>query len=31
MWVDDAHPYLRLFTGDTLAPDRRRRSPGCER
>ena len=30
LWVDDAHPYLEIFTGDTLAPDRRRRGLGCE-
>lgn len=30
LWVDHAHPYLEIFTGDTLAPDRRRRGLGCE-
>src|ERR1700694_1190949 len=26
VWVGTGHPYLMVFTGDTLAPDRRRRS-----
>lgn len=30
LWVDDAYPYLEIFTGDTLAPDRQRRGLGCE-
>jgi aldose 1-epimerase len=30
LWVDRNHPYLEIFTGDTLAPDRRRRGLGCE-
>jgi len=30
LWVDDTHPYLEVFTGDTLAPDRRRVGLGCE-
>jgi aldose 1-epimerase len=30
MWVDDTYPYLEVFTGDTLAPDRRRRGLGAE-
>jgi aldose 1-epimerase len=30
LWVDETHPYLEIFTGDTLAPDRRRRGMGCE-
>jgi aldose 1-epimerase len=30
LWVDRHHPYLEIFTGDTLAPDRRRRGLGCE-
>ena len=30
LWVDAAHPYLEIFTGDTLAPERRRRGLGCE-
>jgi aldose 1-epimerase len=30
LWVDEAHPYLEIFTGDTLPPDRRRRGLGCE-
>lgn len=29
-WVDSAHPYLMVFTGDTLAPERRRRGLGIE-
>ena len=29
-WVDRHHPYIEVFTGDTLAPDRRRRGLGCE-
>jgi aldose 1-epimerase len=30
LWVDERYPYLELFTGDTLAPERRRRGLGCE-
>lgn len=30
LWVDRHHPYLEIFTGDTLAPERRRRGLGCE-
>lgn len=30
LWVDDSYPYLEVFTGDTLAPDRRRRGLGAE-
>jgi aldose 1-epimerase len=30
LWLDEAYPYLQLFTGDTLAPDRRRRGLGVE-
>ena len=30
LWVDQTFPYLEIFTGDTLAPDRRRRGLGCE-
>jgi aldose 1-epimerase len=30
LWVDEAHPFVELYTGDTLAPDRRRRGLGCE-
>lgn len=29
-WVDQAYPYLEVYTADTLAPDRRRRGLGCE-
>ncbi|MCW2967376.1 MAG: aldose epimerase [Solirubrobacteraceae bacterium] len=29
-WVDEAYPYVELYTGDTLAPERRRRGLGCE-
>jgi aldose 1-epimerase len=29
-WVDESYPYVELFTGDTLAPDRRRRGLGVE-
>lgn len=25
LWADSGYPYLEIFTGDTLAPDRRRR------
>jgi aldose 1-epimerase len=30
LWVDDTYPIIELFTGDTLAPDRRRRGLGVE-
>jgi len=30
LWVDDTYPVLEIYTGDTLAPDRRRRGLGCE-
>ena len=30
MWVDEHYPYLELYTGDTLAPHRRRLGLGCE-
>lgn len=30
LWVDHHHPYLEIFTGDTLAPHRRRHGMGCE-
>ncbi len=30
LWVDEAYPVLEVFTGDTLAPDRRRRGLGLE-
>ncbi|MGI8459128.1 MAG: aldose 1-epimerase family protein [Propionibacteriaceae bacterium] len=30
LWVDDCYPIVELFTGDTLAPDRRRRGLGSE-
>lgn len=30
LWVDTQYPILELFTGDTLAPDRRRRGLGVE-
>jgi aldose 1-epimerase len=30
LWADHHYPYLEVFTGDTLAPDRRRRGLGCE-
>jgi len=30
MWVDERYPYLELYTGDTLAPHRRRLGLGCE-
>jgi aldose 1-epimerase len=29
-WVDEHYPYVELFTGDTLADDRRRRGLGVE-
>lgn len=30
LWVDRHHPYIEIFTGDTLAPGRRRQGLGCE-
>lgn len=30
LWVDEAYPFLEIFTADTLAPDRRRRGLGVE-
>jgi aldose 1-epimerase len=30
IWVDEGYPYVELFTGDTLAADRRRRGLGVE-
>ena len=30
LWVDESYPIIELFTGDTLAPDRRRRGLGTE-
>ncbi|MDQ4092513.1 MAG: aldose 1-epimerase family protein [Actinomycetota bacterium] len=30
LWVDRHYPYIEIFTGDTLAPGRRRRGLGCE-
>jgi aldose 1-epimerase len=30
LWVDESYPYVELYTGDTLAPDRRRLALGCE-
>ncbi|HJV08385.1 MAG TPA: aldose 1-epimerase family protein [Acidimicrobiales bacterium] len=30
IWWDESHQYVMLFTGDTLAPDRRRRSLAVE-
>ncbi len=30
LWVDGAYPWLQLFTGDTLAPERRRRGLAVE-
>ncbi len=30
LWVDEAYSFVELFTGDTLAPGRRRRGLGCE-
>jgi aldose 1-epimerase len=30
LWVDEAYPVVELYTGDTLAPDRRRRGLGSE-
>jgi len=30
LWVDEAYPFLEVYTGDTLAPERRRRGLGAE-
>ncbi|OFE15059.1 aldose epimerase [Humibacillus sp. DSM 29435] len=30
LWVDEAYPVIEIYTGDTLAPDRRRRGLGTE-
>jgi len=30
LWVDESYPIIELYTGDTLAPDRRRRGLGSE-
>jgi aldose 1-epimerase len=30
LWADEHYPYLELYTGDTLAPQRRRRGLGVE-
>jgi aldose 1-epimerase len=30
LWLDDNHPYLQVYTGDTLAPARRRQGLGVE-
>jgi aldose 1-epimerase len=30
LWADRSHPIIQLFTGDTLAPDRRRRGLAAE-
>ncbi len=30
LWADDSYPIIELYTGDTLAPDRRRRGLGTE-
>ncbi len=30
LWADAAHPVIQLFTGDTLAPDRRRQGLAAE-
>lgn len=30
LWVDETYPYLELYTGDTLDPERRRRGLGVE-
>jgi aldose 1-epimerase len=30
LWLDDSHPYLQVFTGDTLVPARRRRGLAVE-
>jgi aldose 1-epimerase len=30
LWMDESYPFLMLFSGDTLAPERRRRGLGVE-
>jgi aldose 1-epimerase len=30
LWVDERYPILQIYTGDTLAPERRRRGLGAE-
>lgn len=30
LWVDEHYPYLEIYTGDTLAPERERRGMGAE-
>jgi aldose 1-epimerase len=30
LWADRHYPYIQLFTGDTLGPDRRRRGLAVE-
>jgi aldose 1-epimerase len=30
LWADGHYPFLQLFSGDTLAPERRRRGLGVE-
>ncbi len=30
LWLDEHYPFLQLYTGDTLAPDRRRRGLAAE-
>ena len=30
LWVDESYPYVEIYSGDTLAPDRRRRGLGTE-
>ncbi len=30
LWVDESYPIVELYTGDTLAPDRRRKGLGAE-
>jgi len=30
LWADDSYPIIELYTGDTLAPGRRRRGLGTE-
>jgi aldose 1-epimerase len=30
LWVDEAYRYLMVYTGDTLAPERRRRGLAVE-
>jgi aldose 1-epimerase len=30
LWVDESYPFLEIYTGDTLSPERRRRGLGVE-